>query len=59
MFLFFKKKNTGNGKIEGSIGGVPTDKPIQKVWLVAQAIGDIAFSYPFPLVFLEIQVMIN
>ncbi|KAL7593103.1 hypothetical protein Lser_V15G35528 [Lactuca serriola] len=45
----------GNGKIEGSIGGVPTDKPIQKVWLVAQAIGDIAFSYPFPLVFLEIQ----
>nr|GEW40604.1 probable amino acid permease 7 isoform X1 [Tanacetum cinerariifolium] len=45
----------GNGKIEGSIGGVPTDKPIQKVWLVAQAIGDIAFAYPFPLIFLEIQ----
>ncbi|KAI3810163.1 hypothetical protein L1987_19773 [Smallanthus sonchifolius] len=45
----------GNGKIKGSIGGVPTDKPIQKVWLVAQAIGDIAFSYPFPLIFLETQ----
>ncbi|KAJ9562881.1 hypothetical protein OSB04_008041 [Centaurea solstitialis] len=45
----------GNGKIKGSIGGVPSDKPIQKVWLVAQAIGDIAFAYPFPLIFLEIQ----
>ncbi|KAI3754065.1 hypothetical protein L2E82_26179 [Cichorium intybus] len=45
----------GNGKIKGSIGGVPTEKPIQKVWLVAQAIGDIAFSYPFPLIFLETQ----
>ncbi|KAF5781334.1 putative amino acid transporter, transmembrane domain-containing protein [Helianthus annuus] len=45
----------GNGKIKGSIGGVPTDKPIQKVWLVAQAIGDIAFAYPFPLIFLETQ----
>ncbi|PWA88011.1 amino acid transporter, transmembrane domain-containing protein [Artemisia annua] len=39
----------GNGKIEG-IGGVPTDKPIQKTWLVAQAIGDIAFAYPFLLI---------
>ncbi|XP_024967287.1 probable amino acid permease 7 isoform X2 [Cynara cardunculus var. scolymus] len=45
----------GNGKVKGSIGGVSTDEPIQKVWLVAQAIGDIAFSYPFPLIFLEIQ----
>ncbi|XP_071727694.1 probable amino acid permease 7 [Rutidosis leptorrhynchoides] len=45
----------GNGKIKGSIGGVATDKPIQKVWLVAQAIGDIAFAYPFPLIFLEVQ----
>ncbi|XP_076882579.1 putative amino acid permease 7 [Bidens hawaiensis] len=45
----------GNGKIKGSIGGVPTNKPIQKVWLVAQAIGDIAFAYPFYLTFLETQ----
>ncbi|KAI7756956.1 hypothetical protein M8C21_010000, partial [Ambrosia artemisiifolia] len=45
----------GNGEIKGSIGGVPTDKPIQKVWFVAQAIGDIAFAYPFPLIFLETQ----
>ncbi|KAK1440172.1 hypothetical protein QVD17_05997 [Tagetes erecta] len=45
----------GNGKIKGSIAGVPTDKPIQKVWLVAQAIGDIAFAYPFYLIFLETQ----
>ncbi|MFS7970852.1 putative amino acid transporter, transmembrane domain-containing protein [Helianthus anomalus] len=35
-----------NRKIKGSIGGVPTDKPIQKVWLVAQAIGDNVFTYP-------------
>nr|GEW05638.1 probable amino acid permease 7 [Tanacetum cinerariifolium] len=45
----------GNGKIKGSIGGVPTDKPIQKVWFIAQAIGDIAFAYPFHLIFLEVQ----
>ncbi|KAL8205751.1 hypothetical protein R6Q57_009302 [Mikania cordata] len=48
-------KAIGNGNIKGSIGGVPTDKPIQKVWLIAQAIGDIAFAYPFPLIFLETQ----
>nr|XP_043619477.1 probable amino acid permease 7 [Erigeron canadensis] len=45
----------GNGKIKGGIGGVPTDEPIQKVWLAAQAIGDIAFAYPFPLIFLDVQ----
>ncbi|KAI3769101.1 hypothetical protein L6452_00198 [Arctium lappa] len=48
-----------NGKIKGSIRGVPSDKPIQKVWLVAQAIGDIAFAYPFHLIFLEIQSTLN
>ncbi|KAJ9562880.1 hypothetical protein OSB04_008040 [Centaurea solstitialis] len=47
----------GNGKIKGSIGGVPTDEPIQKVWLVAQAIGDIAFSYPFHLIFLKFSTL--
>ena len=55
--IYFQNGIVGNGKTEGSIGGVPTDKPIQKVWLVAQAIGDIAFAYPFPLIFLETQVM--
>ncbi|MFS7919758.1 putative amino acid transporter, transmembrane domain-containing protein [Helianthus anomalus] len=43
---FYMLLSERNGKIKGSIGGVPSDKPIQKVWLVAQAIGDIAFAYP-------------
>jgi hypothetical protein len=30
--------------------------PAQKVWRVAQAIGDIAFAYPYTIVLLEIQV---
>lgn len=28
----------------------------QKVWRVSQALGDIAFAYPFTLVLLEIEV---
>ncbi|KAI3825840.1 hypothetical protein L1987_07518 [Smallanthus sonchifolius] len=45
----------GKGKIEGSMYGISTASPIQKVWLVAQAIGDIAFSFNFSLILLEIQ----
>ncbi|KAI3717943.1 hypothetical protein L1987_69886 [Smallanthus sonchifolius] len=45
----------GKGKIEGSMYGISTTSPIQKVWLVAQAIGDIAFSFNFSLILLEIQ----
>ena len=30
--------------------------PMQKVWRVSQAIGDIAFAYPYSLILLEIQV---
>jgi hypothetical protein len=33
--------------------------PAQKVWRVAQAIGDIAFAYPYTIVLLEIQVYIT
>ncbi|KAK3009641.1 hypothetical protein RJ639_015180 [Escallonia herrerae] len=44
-----------NGKIEGSIGGVPADSVPEKIWLVFQALGDIAFAYPYALVLLEIQ----
>jgi hypothetical protein len=29
---------------------------MQKIWRVAQAIGDIAFAYPYSLILLEIQV---
>ncbi|XP_076934804.1 putative amino acid permease 7 [Bidens hawaiensis] len=45
----------GNGKIEGNIYGISTTTPTQKVWLVGQAIGDIAFSFNFSLILLEIQ----
>ncbi|GLJ07348.1 hypothetical protein SUGI_0064920 [Cryptomeria japonica] len=47
-----------NGKFRGSIGGISTS-PItstsRKVWLVLQAIGDIAFSYPYSVLVIEIE----
>ncbi|KAL0310906.1 UNVERIFIED_CONTAM: putative amino acid permease 7 [Sesamum angustifolium] len=46
---------TENRKIKGSIGGIQTHTPAQKVWLVFQALGDIAFSYPYTQIVLEIQ----
>ncbi|XP_054798083.1 probable amino acid permease 7 [Prosopis cineraria] len=45
----------GNGFIKGSAGGVSTHSMAEKVWLVAQALGDIAFSYPFSVILIEIQ----
>jgi hypothetical protein len=47
---------SANGTIKGSITGVPMRSPVQKVWRVSQAIGDIAFAYPYSLILLEIQV---
>ncbi|XP_056177169.1 probable amino acid permease 7 [Syzygium oleosum] len=44
-----------NGKILGSTGGVPAADPAKKTWLAFQAMGDIAFAYPYSLVLLEIQ----
>ncbi|KAL5713031.1 hypothetical protein ACHQM5_015147 [Ranunculus cassubicifolius] len=44
-----------NGRIKGSLGGVPTITRAEKVWKVSQALGDIAFSYPYSLVLIEIQ----
>ncbi|XP_024959221.1 probable amino acid permease 7 isoform X2 [Cynara cardunculus var. scolymus] len=44
-----------NGKIYGSITGVPTISAPLKTWLAFQALGDIAFAYPYSIVFLEIQ----
>ncbi|KAL8256503.1 hypothetical protein R6Q59_031570 [Mikania micrantha] len=43
------------GEIKGSSNGISTLNPPQKVWLVAEAIGDIAFSFTFSLILLEIQ----
>ncbi|BAT88427.1 amino acid permease 7 Amino acid transporter [Vigna angularis] len=48
-------KITENGHAEGTISGIPTSSGVDKVWLVAQALGDIAFSYPFSVILIEIQ----
>uniref|UniRef100_A0A0A9CYL7 Amino acid transporter transmembrane domain-containing protein n=1 Tax=Arundo donax TaxID=35708 RepID=A0A0A9CYL7_ARUDO len=48
-------KVIANGVIKGGIGGIPLVSTTQKVWRVSQAIGDIAFAYPFTLVLLEIE----
>ncbi|KAK9157048.1 hypothetical protein Scep_003622 [Stephania cephalantha] len=48
-------KVAANGWIKGSISGVPTHTTPQKVWTVFQALGDIAFAYPYSLILIEIQ----
>nr|KYP73513.1 putative amino acid permease 7 [Cajanus cajan] len=48
-----------NGRIMGSLTGVPASNIVDKLWLVFQAIGDIAFAYPYTVVLLEIQVMFS
>ncbi|KAI3855020.1 hypothetical protein MKX03_018414 [Papaver bracteatum] len=44
-----------NGTIKGSLGGIPRATVAEKVWKVCQALGDIAFAYPFSTILLEIQ----
>ncbi|XP_027329841.1 probable amino acid permease 7 isoform X4 [Abrus precatorius] len=44
-----------NGTIMGSVTGVPTSNIADKLWLAFQALGDIAFAYPFTVILLEIQ----
>jgi amino acid permease len=48
-------KVVDNREIKGSIGGVAADSSADKVWLVLQALGDIAFAYPYSVILLEIQ----
>ncbi|KAL7217678.1 hypothetical protein ACSBR2_011006 [Camellia fascicularis] len=48
-------KVIGDGNIKGGIGGVPASTTTKKVWLVAQALGDIAFAFPFSVILIEIQ----
>ncbi|KAF7831229.1 putative amino acid permease 7 [Senna tora] len=45
----------GNGFVKGSTMGIGTHSLSEKVWLLAQALGDIAFSYPFSVILIEIQ----
>ncbi|XP_042520765.1 probable amino acid permease 7 isoform X2 [Macadamia integrifolia] len=49
-------KVIGNGMVKGSISGVHTSTTPQKVWKVTQALGDIAFAYPYSIILIEIQV---
>ncbi|CAN6457891.1 unnamed protein product [Victoria cruziana] len=44
-----------NKRIYGDISGAKTATASQKVWKISQAFGDIAFSYPYSFVLLEIQ----
>jgi hypothetical protein len=50
---------SGDGKIKGSISGIAMPSAAQKVWRVSQAIGDIAFAYPYSIILLEIEVFIS
>ncbi|CAA7023401.1 unnamed protein product [Microthlaspi erraticum] len=44
-----------NRQIEGSIRGSPAENRGAKVWLVFQALGNIAFAYPYSIILFEIQ----
>lgn len=48
--------SSGNGVIKGTISGVSASTGTQKLWLVSQGIGDIAFAYPYSMIVLNIQV---
>ncbi|KAF0935613.1 hypothetical protein E2562_035071 [Oryza meyeriana var. granulata] len=48
-------KVIANGTIKGGIGGIAMVSATQKAWRVSQALGDIAFAYPFTSVLLEIE----
>lgn len=45
-----------NGSIKGTLSGVATTTVAAKLWLAFQALGDIAFAYPYSIILLEIQV---
>ncbi|CAI0604011.1 unnamed protein product [Linum tenue] len=52
-------KFASTGRIKGTITGVsigPTVTPVQKVWRVFQALGNIAFAYSYNMILIEIQV---
>jgi len=42
--------------IKGSITGAPAATRVKKLWLVFEALGDIAYAYPYALILFEIQV---
>ncbi|KAF8043103.1 hypothetical protein BT93_A1449 [Corymbia citriodora subsp. variegata] len=44
-----------NGRIKGGTAGVPAAKVEKKLWKASEALGNIAFAYPYSLILLEIQ----
>ncbi|XVF03546.1 hypothetical protein REPUB_Repub05bG0003300 [Reevesia pubescens] len=48
-------KVIGNGYVKGTIQGISTSTTAEKIWLVAQALGDISYAYPYSLILIEIQ----
>ncbi|GLT53721.1 hypothetical protein SLA2020_269740 [Shorea laevis] len=48
-------KVLSDGYMKGSIGGISSSSAAEKVWLVSQALGDIAFAFPYSLILIEIQ----
>ncbi|CAL5406120.1 unnamed protein product [Camellia sinensis] len=45
-----------DGKIKEDIYGVSKTTVVEKVWVVAQAIGDIAFAFTYNIILLEIEM---
>ncbi|KAI4374836.1 hypothetical protein MLD38_012783 [Melastoma candidum] len=48
-------KVIGNGGVKGGLAGVPAPTIERKLWNSFEALGDIAFAYPYSLILLEIQ----
>ncbi|XP_073118181.1 probable amino acid permease 7 isoform X3 [Elaeis guineensis] len=48
-------KVIANGRIKGGTGGIVVASTTQKIWRVSQALGDIAFAYPYSIILLEIE----
>ncbi|WOL12079.1 putative amino acid permease 7 [Canna indica] len=44
-----------NGTIKGGIGGIAMPSTSQKVWRISQALGDIAYAYPYSVILFDIQ----
>ncbi|XP_042449434.1 probable amino acid permease 7 isoform X2 [Zingiber officinale] len=52
-------KVIGNGTVRGGIGGVSMATTSQKVWRISQALGDIAYAYPYSIILFDIERTLN
>ncbi|KAF6134934.1 hypothetical protein GIB67_029755 [Kingdonia uniflora] len=55
QFNFLSSEMAGDGQIEGSIGGIFQATELKKVWTISQALGNLAFGFPFSTILYEIQ----